>query len=90
MSRRFVSVSSGVPWMIDNNVLRDCKKITNNLDMLWIDYRKAYDMILHSWIYNLSTGRGYKPIEETGNMYLGILEMDKFMEKEIQKNVRRI
>ena len=22
----------------------------NNLEMAWIDYRKAYDMVSHSWI----------------------------------------
>ena len=27
-------------------VLIDCKKIHTNLGMTWINYRKAYDMIL--------------------------------------------
>ena len=31
-------------------MLRDCKRRSTNLAMAWIDYRKAYDMILHSWI----------------------------------------
>ena len=35
---------------MDKTVLRDCKKKSINLAMAWIDYRKAYDMIPHSWI----------------------------------------
>ena len=31
-------------------VLNNCKKIHTNLGMAWIDYKKAYDMIPHSWI----------------------------------------
>lgn len=36
--------------LIDKAVLRDCKKRHTNLAMGWIDYRKAYDMVPHSWI----------------------------------------
>ena len=31
-------------------VLRDCKKRHTNLAMAWIDYKKAYEMVPHSWI----------------------------------------
>ena len=31
-------------------VLNDCKKRHTNLGMVWIDYKKDYDMIPHSWI----------------------------------------
>ena len=31
-------------------VLRDCKKRHTNLAMAWIDYKKAYNMVPHSWI----------------------------------------
>ena len=31
-------------------VLNDYKKRHTNLGMAWIDYKKAYDMIPHSWI----------------------------------------
>ena len=31
-------------------MLRDCKRRITNLAMVWIDYRKAYDAIPHSWI----------------------------------------
>ena len=31
-------------------VLRDGKRRRTNLAMAWVDYRKAYDMVPHSWI----------------------------------------
>ena len=36
--------------LIDKTVMKDCNKRHTNLGMAWIDYRKAYDMIPHSWI----------------------------------------
>ena len=36
--------------LIDQMVLRDCKRRHTNLAMAWVDYRKAYDMVPHSWI----------------------------------------
>ena len=36
--------------LIDKTVLRDCKKRKTNLAMAWIDYKKAFDMVPHSWI----------------------------------------
>ena len=36
--------------LIDKMVLRNCKRRKTNLAMAWIDYRKAYDMVPHSWI----------------------------------------
>ena len=30
--------------------MRDCRTHKKNLVMGWIDYRKAYDMVPHSWI----------------------------------------
>ena len=36
--------------LIDKTVLRDCKKRDTNLAMAWADYKKAYDMVTHSWI----------------------------------------
>lgn len=35
---------------IDRTVTRDNKKRHTNLSMAWIDYRKAYDSVPHSWI----------------------------------------
>ena len=36
--------------LIDKTVLKDCKKRHTNLSMAWIDYRKAYDLVPHSWV----------------------------------------
>ena len=36
--------------LIDRTVLNDCRKRHTNLGMAWIDYKKAYDMVPHSWI----------------------------------------
>lgn len=36
--------------LIDKAVLKDCRTRKTNLAMAWIDYRKAYDMVPHTWI----------------------------------------
>ena len=36
--------------LLDKTVLKDCRKRHTNLAMAWIDYRKAYEFIPHSWI----------------------------------------
>ena len=36
--------------LIDKMILRDCRKRHTNLGMTWIDYKKVYNMVLHSWI----------------------------------------
>ena len=36
--------------IIDKTILKNCKKRLTNLNMAWIDFRKAYDMVPHSWI----------------------------------------
>ena len=35
---------------IDRAVIKEVKSRNNNLPMAWIDYKKAYDMVPHSWI----------------------------------------
>ena len=35
---------------IDRAVIREVKSRKKNLAMAWIDYKKAYDMMPHSWI----------------------------------------
>ena len=35
---------------IDRAVIREVKSRKKNLTMAWIDYKKAYDMVLYSWI----------------------------------------
>ena len=36
--------------LVDKMVMRNCKRRKTNLAMAWIDYKKAYDMVPHSWI----------------------------------------
>ena len=36
--------------LIDKLIIKNCKRRKTNLSMAWIDYKKAYDMIPHSWI----------------------------------------
>ena len=35
---------------IDRAVIKEAKSRNKNLGMAWIDYKKAYDMVSHSWI----------------------------------------
>ena len=35
---------------IDRAVIKEVKSRDKNLAMVWIDYKKAYDMVPHSWI----------------------------------------
>ena len=35
---------------IDRRILREVKMQKKNLSIAWIDYKKAYDMVPHSWI----------------------------------------
>ncbi|MEM7375718.1 MAG: reverse transcriptase family protein [Bacteroidota bacterium] len=39
--------------MIDRAILREVKAMKRNLNMCWIDYKKAYDMVPHSWILEM-------------------------------------
>ena len=39
--------------LIDKAVLREAKLKKRNLSMGWIDYRKAYDLVPHSWILEM-------------------------------------
>ena len=36
--------------LTDKTILRDCRIRHTNMGMAWIDYKKAYDMVPHSWI----------------------------------------
>ena len=36
--------------MINNVILENCKKRKKNLSTAWIDYKKAFDSVPHSWI----------------------------------------
>ena len=36
--------------LIDKMIIRNCKRRLTGLGMAWVDYKKAYDMVPHSWI----------------------------------------
>ena len=36
--------------MLDKGILKNCKRRKTNLAMAWVDFKKAYDMVRHSWI----------------------------------------
>ena len=41
--------------MIDKLILQNCKRRKRNLNMTFIDYKKAYDSVPHSWILSCLT-----------------------------------
>ncbi|XP_063600296.1 uncharacterized protein LOC134776474 [Penaeus indicus] len=36
--------------LIDKGIIRNCKRRGTGLGMAWIDYKKAFDMVPHSWL----------------------------------------
>ena len=36
--------------LVDKAILKNCRRRLTNLSMAWIDYKKAYNMVPHSWI----------------------------------------
>ena len=45
----------------DKAILKNCRRRMTNLSMAWIDYKKAYDSVPHSWILKcLEIVRGAK------------------------------
>ena len=54
--------------LVDRTILADCKKRLKNLTMSWIDYKKAYEMVPHSWIIECLVLNG------TSNSITGFLE----------------
>ena len=47
--------------MIDKLILKNCKRRKRNLSMTFIDYKKAYDSVPHSWILSCMTMCGISP-----------------------------
>ena len=47
---RKVSRGTNDLFYIDRGVIKEVKSRNKNFSMAWIDYKKAYDMIPHSWI----------------------------------------
>ena len=36
--------------LVDKAILKNCRRRLTNLSMAWIDYKKTYEMVPHSWI----------------------------------------
>jgi len=36
--------------LTDKAIVKNCKRRKTNLEMVWVDYKKAYDRVPHSWI----------------------------------------
>ena len=49
--------------MIDKTVLKACKKRHTNLSMAWTDYRKAYELVPHSWVNEDAFAKEYATVE---------------------------
>ena len=47
--------------MIDKLILKNCKRRKQNLFMTFIDYKKAYDRVPHSWILSCMSMCGISP-----------------------------
>ena len=40
--------------LIDKAILKETKRKRNRLPMTWVDYKKAYDMVPHSWLLEVT------------------------------------
>ena len=49
--QRSLGTKDQVP--IDKTVIKNCKRRKTNLNMTWMDFRKAYDTVPHSWVIKL-------------------------------------
>jgi len=41
--------------LIDRTILKEAKTRHKNLEVIWVDYAKAYDSVSHSWILECLT-----------------------------------
>ena len=66
---------------IDKMILREVKMMKRNLSMAWIDYKKAYDMVPHSWIIDcletVGTEKIRRPLGESGKSWRVELTSEK-------------
>ena len=49
-SCRHVSRGTRDQLFIDKVVIRNCKRRKTNLNMVWVNFTKAYDMVPHTWV----------------------------------------
>ena len=72
--------------------MRDSRNRHTNLTMAWVDYRKAYDMVPHSWIaeilkimkvsvsirqFLVKSMKGWKTMLESGGQELGEVRIQR-------------
>ena len=62
---------------IDRAVIKEVKSRKKNLPMAWLDYKKAYDMVPHSWIIECLDLFGVA--ENIKSLLLSIMEKWKVM-----------
>ena len=55
--------------LINKTILKDCRKRRANLAMAWIDYRKTYDFVPHSWILKCLDMLGIADNVRSGNYF---------------------
>ena len=73
---------------MDKAVLKDCKRRSTKLAMAWIDYRKAYDVIPHSWISEcFEVPRG---IEKTKNVLVATSNGVSLGHAEIRRGIFQV
>ena len=83
---------------IDRAVIEEAKSRNKNLAMAWIDYKKVYDMVPHSWIIEcldlfgvaediksllVNSMEKWKVVLCSGNSELGEVEIKRDVFKEI-------
>ena len=44
--------------LIDKAILKEAKRKSRRLAMAWVDYKKAYDMVPHSWLLEVTAMMG--------------------------------
>ena len=75
--------------LINKTILYTCRQHQRNLHMAWIDYRKAYDMLPHSWI--LHTLRTYGVANNTHTFVQNIMtkwQTEMYFNKRALGNVK--
>ena len=59
--------------VMDRFILQNCRKRKANLSMAWVDYKKAYNMVSHSWII---TAMGMVGVAEVSKVLLSKIWID--------------
>ena len=57
--------------LIDKVITKDAWSKGRCLNMAWVDYKKAYDMVPHSWILETIEMMGVADIRQIFGSYLG-------------------